>query len=122
MSAAAKFGLLLSGAATGLDLLSGSSLIVGGGTMMPGGETLDALGLLALGALMAATGVLMAGSRGREKAGTFGLLMTGYGIIMGVVPLLVSVMNPTIADGMRVVGALMIVDGAIMFFSRMPML
>ncbi len=122
MRAVSLVGIGLSAAAGALDLFSGYSILQSGSGMMLGGDAPAALGLLALGAIVIGTGVMMAIPREVERMSTFGLLMAIYGIVMGLVPIFVSSMNPALGNGMRLAGALMIVDGAIMFYARAPMM
>jgi hypothetical protein len=105
-------GLVLSVAGAYLDFASGQGMT----TLAMGEPTLPAESLLlyALGAAVLATGLVMVlpVSRGRMKA--MGGVMEALGIVMALASTFLPNMGMGTSDLMLVVGALMILNGALM--------
>ncbi len=82
---------------------------------MMGGTTLAyAILLYALGVAVVVTGVLLVVPRMSRKMRWLALLMEGFGVAMVLVSAYIPGMDLALSDGMLIVGALMILNGAVM--------
>ena len=116
MRGVAYTGVLLSFVGAALDVASGYTLTSMTADPMTGGgpSTASMVFLYGLGTALAVAGLAMVlpGASGRMRL--LGLVMEVFGVVMALTSTFVPGMNGALSDGMLIVGALMILNGALM--------
>jgi hypothetical protein len=109
-------GILLSFAGAALDVASGYTLTSMATDAMTGGgpSTASMVFLYGLGTALAVAGLAMFMPGASGKMRLFGLVMEIFGVVMALTSTFVPGMNAALSDGMLIVGALMILNGALM--------
>ena len=109
-------GMLVSLAGVALDFASGYTLAsMGADAMMGGMNGIAYIVLLyALGIAVVVTGLLLVVPGISGNMGRLGLLMELFGVVMALASTFGPGMSAALSDGMLIVGALMILNGAAM--------
>lgn len=99
-----------------LDFISGIELMGGfaGMSMINEVQFLSGTGLVALGAVVLAVGLVIVLPQFAHRMGLLGALMEVCGILMGLASSYAPSMNSLVADVMLVVAILMFLNGALM--------
>lgn len=115
MRAVAYSGLGISVAGAALDYVSGYSLgsVRGVGTMS-GEPTVSAVALYALGTGVLIAGILTVLPSMTAATRRLGILMEVFGVLMALASAWVPGMYASLSDAMLIIGALMILNGALM--------
>ncbi len=115
MRAVAYAGLGISLLGATLDYFSAYSVRSAGSVEMMSGEpTVSAIALYALGTGVLISGILMVLPSMTAAMRRLGLLMEVFGVLMALASAWLPGMNVGLSDAMLIVGALMILNGALM--------
>lgn len=113
MRTLASTGLALSIVGAALDFASGytTGLMPSGGMEVP---SIFTILLYLLGGVVVVVGILLVAPSMARRMKWFGLLMEVLGVVMALASAWIPGMNAGLSDAMLIVGALMILNGALM--------